>query len=250
MRHPAFRISTFLICSLIGMIHAASLHGAPDTPAIPAVFAGDIPSSCRQVVLVLAKSGKAHTGRLWLLERQAATSPWRTVTEPVAVTLGRNGMAWGLGDHTAPAPADFRTKVEGDGCSPVGVFRLPFAFGYAPAAGGLSLPYRPMTSAMRGVDDSSSRYYNQIVDSGAVTPDWMSSETMRRKDERYRWGVYVSHNPRNAPGAGSCIFIHIWPTPGKGTSGCTAMAATDIRRVLWWLDPARQPRLVQGLAGW
>ena len=47
------------------------------------------------------------------------------------------------------------------------------------------------------------------------------------------------------PGHGSCIFLHISPTPGTGTAGCTAMAAPALDEVMRWLDPARQPALVQ-----
>lgn len=49
-------------------------------------------------------------------------------------------------------------------------------------------------------------------------------------------------------GAGSCIFLHVWK-PGQPTAGCTAMAQPDLEALLLWLDPARQPLLVQLTTG-
>jgi len=96
------------------------------------------------------------------------------------------------------------------------------------------------------VDDTSSKYYNRLLDRSAVSPDWNSSEKMLRPDGLYRWGIFVAHNATPPqPGGGSCIFMHIWMGPDVGTSGCTAMAQPQLESVLAWLDPALNPLLVQ-----
>ena len=224
----------------------------PAAPAIPAVFATSIPANCRQVLLVLSPSQPSATARLWLLERDGGDDEWEMVGEPMPVTLGHTGLAWGVGVHAAEAPDGFPVKREGDKCSPAGVFRLPFAFGQAPAADApwMRMPYTPLTPSIVGVDDPKSRYYNQVVDNTVITPDWDSNEPMQRHGDLYRWGAFIGHNPEGTPGLGSCIFFHLWPGPGKGTAGCTGMSGEDIEKVLRWLDPAKEPHLVQGLEGW
>jgi D-alanyl-D-alanine dipeptidase len=96
------------------------------------------------------------------------------------------------------------------------------------------------------VDDTASAHYNTVIDRGAVPRvDWTSAERMRSID-LYRLGVVVDYNARPIRrGRGSCIFLHIWRAPGSPTSGCTAMPAADLETVVRWLDPARQPTLVQ-----
>ena len=47
------------------------------------------------------------------------------------------------------------------------------------------------------------------------------------------------------PGAGSCIFLHVWRSPEKGTAGCTAMAEQDLQAILGWLRNEKNPLLVQ-----
>jgi D-alanyl-D-alanine dipeptidase len=103
-----------------------------------------------------------------------------------------------------------------------------------------------MAFSVECVDDAGSRFYNQVVDRQSVAPDWTSSEHMLRPDELYRWGIVVDHNSNPVqPGAGSCIFLHIWRGPGQGTVGCTAMPRDQIESILAWLDPTRKPLLVQ-----
>jgi hypothetical protein len=68
---------------------------------------------------------------------------------------------------------------------------------------------------------------------------------MRRADDLYKWGIFVAHNAAATPGAGSCIFMHIWKNSSTATIGCTAMAERHLVRLLRWLDPAAQPLLVQ-----
>ena len=236
-----------LLLAVIGVVvYRMSVAG---TPRVPVRFARGLPDSCRQVLLVLADGEISTTGKLWLLERKDAVVSWKAAWGPVPVVLGRNGLAWGAGEHTASAPAGFRIKKEGDGCSPAGIFRIPYAFGNASAAPGLRLKYLPITSTLAGVDDPKSRHYNEVVDSDSVERDWAGSETMSEIGS-YRWGAFVAHNPAKVPGAGSCIFLHVWSGPGQPTAGCTAMREEDLIRVLNWIDPAREPRLVQGLASW
>lgn len=220
-------------------------------PRIPGMFLASLPEKGQQVVLVLAPDDHSKVARLWLMQRETG-SGWRVADGPLAVTLGHQGLAWGKGEHTAPPPACFRIKHEGDKCSPAGVFRIPLAFGLFPAAEAkwLKLPYTPLTPSIVGVDDPKSRFYNQIVDNTQVERDWDSNEPMSRHTHAYRWGAFISHNPEGTPGLGSCIFMHLWGGPGSGTSGCTAMSEEDIKRVLGWLDPAKEPRLVQGVEGW
>jgi D-alanyl-D-alanine dipeptidase len=63
--------------------------------------------------------------------------------------------------------------------------------------------------------------------------------------EQYDLGVFVAHNSERQAGGGSCIFLHIWKDSTAGTAGCTAMARANIEQVLRFLDPAKNPVLIQ-----
>jgi D-alanyl-D-alanine dipeptidase len=102
-----------------------------------------------------------------------------------------------------------------------------------------------MNDDSRCVDDRRSRYYNRIVERGKVTKDWRSAERMKFPSGLYRYGIFVAHNPRNVPGAGSCIFMHIKKSNGRPTVGCTAMGQKELLEVMRWLDPEKNPVLVQ-----
>ncbi len=190
-------------------------------------------------------------GRLQRYERARPGKHWKAVGSPVTIVVGKNGMGWGVGIVPTDSPAtrspEDPVKKEGDGKSPAGAFRLSIAFGYAAQPlTGLKLPYTPLTPTVECVDDTTSRFYNRIVDRAQVTPDWRSSEHMASEGEAYRWGAVIDHNANPpVPGVGSCVFMHIWGGPGVGTAGCTAMLQDQLEPILTWLDPAASPILIQ-----
>jgi D-alanyl-D-alanine dipeptidase len=198
----------------------------------------------RQLILVTTRDWDVVEGKLLRFERKNTNSEWQQVGEEVPVVVGRGGLGWGAGinERTGEGPV----KKEGDGKSPAGVFSLSNAFGFAAEAPGLHVPYTMLTPTIECVDDVNSRQYNLIVDRNKVSKvDWTSSERMRSV-EGYRWGVVVNHNA-NPPvaGRGSCIFLHVWAGPEKGTAGCTAMEQPNLEALLRWLDAKKNPTLVQ-----
>jgi D-alanyl-D-alanine dipeptidase len=109
------------------------------------------------------------------------------------------------------------------------------------------MPYQPCTPHLRWVDDPESLFYNRPVEAVPGEDEgWRSAEVMARPDGLYRLGVVVGHNTQAIePGAGSCIFIHVWKGPLGGTAGCTALALEPLERLVGWLDPQAGPVLVQ-----
>lgn len=237
-RGLALTPSVFLLSCLLTLFAACPVSAQPDMVA-----------QSGQAALVLADSWNSRAGVMRLYERSPG-GPWRQAGAPIRVILGKNGLGWGRGLHDTPGGGaeGITLKREGDGKAPAGIFRLGPAFGYAPAESRrLKIDYMQMTAAFECVDDPASPRYNQVLDASALPArDWNSSERMRRDDGLYEIGVVVAHNmPSTVPGAGSCIFLHVWPKPDGYTSGCTAMAFGDMERVAAWLDPAKSPVLVQ-----
>jgi D-alanyl-D-alanine dipeptidase len=197
--------------------------------------------------VVLTDNWASVTGVMHAFERGEATANWKERGPGIAVVVGENGLGQGRG----LVRLDFDEaphKKEGDHRAPAGIFPLSSAFGYAPArsVAWVKLPYLALSKQVEGIDDPNSRYYNKLVVRSKVAKiDWRSSEQMRRDDILYKWGVVVGHNPSAIPGAGSCIFLHVWKSSSAPTAGCTAMPESDLVRLIRWLDPARHPILVQ-----
>lgn len=205
----------------------------------------------RQHLLVITEAPNEVEGTLHRMERVggaeggrgrpgsgSGNASWRQVGPSLPVVVGRSGIG---------------PKREGDGRSPQGVFELGPVFGYAPEPPpGVTLPYQPMSAGSVCVDDPASVHYNEVFDADTLTgdTDWTTYEDMRRDladgDDLYKWGLVVHYNLPPEPGAGSCIFLHVWRAAGSPTSGCTAMTEDRLLAVLRWLDPQAQPVLVQG----
>lgn len=204
----------------------------------------------RQLLLVIAPNWWSPAGELRRFVRNSLSQPWQAVGPAIKVSLGKNGLAWGIGLHS-PDEAKGRIKKEGDGCAPAGIFAITELFGEAGPESGMAqaakLPYRTATANLKCIDDPRSLHYNHFVEQDRiVTVDWLSHEEMRRDDERYELGAFIAHNsPQPQPGAGSCIFLHVWEAEGHPTAGCTASSFANIEEICRWLDGAAQPLLVQ-----
>lgn len=199
----------------------------------------------RQLLVVTTPVWGSVRGTLRRFERKGANANWTQVGEDFEIVVGRSGLGWGAG--IVETKGDGPSKREGDGRAPAGVFTLTRAFGFASAgdAAWLRMPYTPLTDGVECVDDTASAHYNRVVNRADVkAADWNSSERMREV-EGYRWGVVVAHNARAVPGGGSCIFLHVWAGPSKGTAGCTAMEQPNLETLLRWLDAKKRPLLVQ-----
>jgi uncharacterized protein YijF (DUF1287 family) len=200
---------------------------------------GPIAASISQLVLVTSDDFTDWHGRLQRYERSPG-KPFRRVGSAQPVVLGEGGYGWGDGLHGrgAPAARPGPIKREGDLRSPAGVFALGTVHGYAAGARALRLPYRQASADQRCVDDPASPYYNRIVSIDETGEPWRSAEHMLRDDGLYELALDIEHNRSPVtPGHGSCIFAHVWSGPDVPVSGCTALAKSDLRRLLAWLKP-------------
>ena len=203
-------------------------------------------SRARQLVLVTTSGWDATAGSLRRYERDG--DGWEQVGASTPVVLGRAGSAWGLGLH--PVQLGGPVKKEGDGRAPAGVFRIGPAFGY-PESANTTLPYLPMGATHYCMDVPASPLYNRIVDADIVGKAAVqgSTEPMRldihnNGDQRYKSGFVIEHNARAAPGAGSCIFAHLWKSSASTTAGCTAMDEAAMHELLAWLRDDAEPVFV------
>jgi D-alanyl-D-alanine dipeptidase len=197
-----------------------------------------------QVLYVTTDSCNATTGILTLYERKNGKTKWKCITS-YPVSIGRSGLAR---DENSTAEVYFpqKTKHEGDGNSPAGIFRLGPVFSYHQLKG-LNMPFQLANEALLCVDDVNSKYYNQLVLSDSISgKDFASYEKMKRSDEQYEYGVWVQYNDNPViPGNGSCIFLHVWHHSEAPTSGCTAMSREHMLALIYRLNKKMNPMLVQ-----
>ena len=199
----------------------------------------------KQILIVVTKDWNTAQGNLCYYEKEK--DKWLKVSNDINVGLGYSGLGWGSGlidFNKAAGPI----KHEGDGKSPAGVFNLSYSFGYLPSdsLSCLKFPYKQVTTNIECVDDTTSKYYNTLVDVEKTSKTWKRSEIMKGKGNHYKYGIFVDHNSNPPiPGCGSCIFIHVWEGLGKSSSGCTTLSEEEIIKLLHWLDAKKDPLLIQ-----
>lgn len=93
-----------------------------------------------------------------------------------------------------------------------------------------NVEYRKITDSMYWVDDSSSKYYNQLVNIEKVEKDWKSAEHLIEYETQYEYLIQIKANPSNIPKKGSAIFLHC--TNNTATSGCISIDSKVMKKII------------------
>lgn len=206
-----------------------------------------LPDNCEQVLVGIAPNWNSSYVTLTLYEKKGfAKKTWKAQGSSWKGRLGRNGLVWGRGIHPV-VPDNIRTKREGDGRAPAGMFQLGGAYGYASSVKKSPLlPYRQITTRDLWYEDSSSPFYNQhrIIEHEPRTTSEKKAQ-MKQGDHAHSLKLFIEHNSKRtgiSPGAGSSIFFHIWRRDGAApTAGCTTMSEANLKRLIAAIDPSKNP---------
>jgi L,D-peptidoglycan transpeptidase YkuD (ErfK/YbiS/YcfS/YnhG family) len=211
------------------LLTTLSLLGAC-APYLPQITTLTRDSPAGQAILVVAPSRDSPFARLYTYEKNGAA--WRLAGfNGVPATIGRNGLG---------------KQREGDGKSPEGTMRLLSAFGTGPKPEGVKIDYRQTTAHDVWVDDTGSPDYNtwKTYD-GDPADKWKSVEKLLLLP-CYKYAVVVDYNINPVvKGSGSAIFLHVWRNREKPTAGCTAVSEENMVKILKWLDPRKNPVIIQ-----
>lgn len=128
-----------------------------------------------------------------------------------------------------------KDKREGDGKTPLGEFELGFVLSMKPIEKSKEdNRYMKITKNMYWIDDSKSKYYNQLVDISKVKKDWNSAEHLIDYPIQYEYLIEIKTNPNNIPEKGSAIFLHC--TNDKQTAGCIAINSNIMKKLIEKID--------------
>ncbi len=156
-----------------------------------------------------------------VLEQEKAILKYPKCNIEVKAYIGRNGTT--------------EQKQEGDGKTPLGEFQLGVILGTEIGIQNKNgLKYKKITKGMYWVDDSNSKYYNQLVDENKVEKDWSSAEHLIEYPIEYKYLVEIKTNPKNISGKGSAVFLHC--SNNKSTAGCVAIDSNSMRIIMENID--------------
>ena len=127
-------------------------------------------------------------------------------------------------------------KREGDRRTPVGNYGFVTAFGILPDPGS-RMPYKQLDEGDFWVDDASSPYYNQMVNTREVEWSWSSAEELKKIAPAYHYVLALDYNTaERIPGKGSAIFLHGIDPEKTWTEGCIAIPQDRVKQLIQELD--------------
>ena len=169
--------------------------------------------SAEQIVLVSYQGGSSAT----LSVHEKKDGFWKQLWSTSAY-VGRNGIN--------------KTR-EGDKRTPTGTFNLTTPFGIL-SDPGANMPYLKVTNQHYWCDDSSSPYYNQLVNVSITGR--VSGEHLISYSPNYNYCMFIDYNAEGEPGKGSCIFLHCFGS-NSYTAGCVAIAQSRMIDIIRWALP-------------
>jgi L,D-peptidoglycan transpeptidase YkuD (ErfK/YbiS/YcfS/YnhG family) len=182
-----------------------------------------------QLLVVYNYQPESYSAFLVALERKEGS--WAVKFDAVEVGVGKNGFA----------PP--QKKIEGDGKSPTGIFRLGKIFTYEKQLNTL-LEYQQTTKDDKWIDDSNSADYNKYV-RGATNAK--SYENLLLNNDAYKYCMVIEYNTNPIiKGKGSAIFFHLGVKKPYFTAGCVAINEENMKLIVNWLDPKQNPTIIMG----
>ena len=140
----------------------------------------------------------------------------------IPVVLGRAGIR--------------ANKIEGDGATPRGRFRLVRLWWRADRhpRPRTFLPVERITPDLAWCEDTADRRYNRPFRRSASEP----GDRLWRDDHLYDFIVEIDHNARpRVAGRGSAVFLHLARSNRSPTAGCVAFGGRDLERLLAGVGP-------------
>jgi len=188
-----------------------------------------------QVVTVNRTTGHHARVTLWAY----ADGRWRQRLQAYDGRIGYGGLVRGP------------RRRQNTGTTPLGTYRLPWAFGMHARDASWDLPYRKVRRGDFWVQDNGSAYYNRFRNRSQGGFRWWlpsndpnSSERLTDYRSQYEWSIVIDFNHGQVRHRGSGIFLHV---NGSGaTAGCVSAPRWFIRRLMSRLDSDRRPLIAIG----
>jgi L,D-peptidoglycan transpeptidase YkuD (ErfK/YbiS/YcfS/YnhG family) len=225
---------TALAVGLVLAGPAPSAGAAPGDVALDGV-AVNLRKGTTQVVTV--NRTKGYHARVTLWRREGGQ--WEKRLRAHDGRIGYNGLV---------RP---RKRVQGSGKTPLGTFRLPWAFGMHAQRDGWDPSYRKVRKGDYWVLDNQSDHYNRYRNKRQGGFRWWldssddnASERLRDYPTQYEWAVVTSFNNQQVKHRGGAIFLHV---NGSGaTAGCVSAPRWWMKKLMFRLDQDRVPLIAIG----
>ena len=223
---------------LVALLVAATVATAAPAHADATLDGVRVRTTAHTTQAVTVSHTRGYHARVTYWTRRAG-GPWEARRQVVDGRTGYGGLV----------RAAYRRQ--GTGTTPLGTFRLPWAFGHHAPVEGWRLRYRQVRPGDYWVQDNASAYYNRYRNRSQGGFRWWLASSDPNSSERllsfrrpYEYAIVTSFNHEQVRHRGAGIFLHV---NGRGaTAGCVSAPRWFLRMLMRTLDPERRPVIAVG----
>jgi len=232
--HLVFSLFIFMLAFSLIILSSCSSDSGKSSKVINQILMEQlvqIPDSVTQLVLVCNENLNDSQANLFTLKKEE--EKWIPVLNSIPAGIGENGFAAS------------GQKVEGDGKSPTGLFKLGQLFTYEKEVD-TRMPFIQSTSEDKWIDDPDSPDYNRHVRGKTSAKSY---ENLKLTSIAYKYCMVIEYNTNPVvKEKGSAIFFHLRNSETGTTAGCVAISESEMLQILKWLDPSKHPMILMGNA--
>lgn len=242
------KLFTLLVISIFMLV---GLAFNPQAVQAAEVKPTDLDTGSSRQVMIVTSSSWGTTYATFQAWEKKSDGTWYKPYPSMRARIGYNGFK---------KDAD---RKQNSGTTPAGNYRINKTFGKS-GNPGTKMPYRDFDNTDYWVyDPRDPKTYNILEPFRHAGSDWRTVESERLADypTQYKYSAIIDYNlprgvywsesqrehrtktPANTSKGGG-IFLHV---NGSGaTAGCVSLHETSMLKMMKWMDPAKQPRIVMG----
>jgi L,D-peptidoglycan transpeptidase YkuD (ErfK/YbiS/YcfS/YnhG family) len=176
--------------------------------------------------VIIVHASSANTTSATLETYRRVTGGWSRQFAAMSARIGKDGFS----DH----------HVEGVPSTPIGMFGFGSTMYGVNANPGVGYAYHRLVTNDWWNENPDSSAYNTFEHSSSNPGG--GSEELWKQTVAYQYFAFIKYNVPAVAGRGSGIFLH--ETHTSSTSGCVSLPKADLIKVLTWLNPSDNPRIV------
>lgn len=179
-------------------------------------------NGCSQVLLVTNSTKASSNAVVSCYEK--IDGHWKNIRPNMNSLIGANGMQYDS------------VRRQSTNTTPAGIYNVLYMFGWGGNPGVKYTFKVPGENSYWNLNDGSPTYNRWVEGNPGGDCEHL------KYYKTYKYSIVTDYNYSQQSGKGGAIFIHL--SSGRYTAGCVSLDEDNLKYVMRWLDPSKNPKIL------